>query len=120
VSASEAYAADRAVAVVPVAQWTEQPPSKRKVAGSNPAGGATPLVPGRRELDNLALHGQRGKRECEGLQRRFAAIDGVERLAWEDREHFLLRVRPGTDLDRLRDEVIAALRAAGAATRAAS
>jgi hypothetical protein len=25
---------------VPVAQWTEQPPSKRKVAGSNPAGGA--------------------------------------------------------------------------------
>ena len=27
---------------VPVAQRTEQPPSKRKVAGSNPAGGATP------------------------------------------------------------------------------
>src|SRR3954471_1300769 len=26
---------------VPVAQWTEQPPSKRKVAGSNPAGDAT-------------------------------------------------------------------------------
>jgi hypothetical protein len=25
---------------VPVAQWTEQAPSKRKVAGSNPAGGA--------------------------------------------------------------------------------
>ena len=25
---------------VPVAQWTEQPPSKRKVAGSNPAGDA--------------------------------------------------------------------------------
>ena len=28
------------LSTVPVAQWTEQPPSKRKVAGSNPAGDA--------------------------------------------------------------------------------
>src|SRR5438093_555419 len=28
---------------VPVAQWTEQPPSKRPVAGSNPAGDAIVL-----------------------------------------------------------------------------
>ena len=27
----------------PVAQWTERPPSKRRVAGSNPAGGASEL-----------------------------------------------------------------------------
>src|SRR5512134_2161796 len=32
-------------AYVPVAQWTEQPPSKRKVAGSNPAGDAIDPCP---------------------------------------------------------------------------
>src|SRR5436309_1367057 len=43
---------------VPVAQWTEQPPSKRSVAGSNPAGDAnsamdTPVAP---SAEVRALH----------------------------------------------------------------
>jgi hypothetical protein len=37
---------------VPVAQRTEQPPSKRKVAGSNPAGGAI-AARGHRQLKEM-------------------------------------------------------------------
>jgi hypothetical protein len=53
-----------------------------------------------------------GEREFEGLEGRFAALDGVERIGWEDRERFLVRLRPGTDLGDLREKVSAALRAA--------
>ena len=46
---------------VPVAQRTEQPPSKRKVAGSNPAGGAIAggaIAGGRYNLDSSSGYGR--------------------------------------------------------------
>jgi hypothetical protein len=51
-----------------------------------------------------------GPRRFESLEGRLAAIDGVERLAWEDRERFLVRLRRGTDLETLRKAVAAAMR----------
>jgi len=52
-----------------------------------------------------------------GLQRRFSKLPAVERLAWEDREHFLLKVRRGTDLSELREAVRGELRNALEASR---
>jgi hypothetical protein len=46
------------------------------------------------------------------LEARLNGLNGVERIAWEDREHFLVRLRRGWDLGRLRDDVRAALHAA--------
>ena len=40
-----------------------------------------------------------GRAAYDALYDRFAAIPGVERLAWEDRERFLLRLRRGTRID---------------------
>jgi hypothetical protein len=57
-----------------------------------------------------------GEREFERLEKRFAAIPGVERIGWEDREHFLLKVRKGTDLGAARDAIRRALREAYEAT----
>lgn len=59
-----------------------------------------------------------GEREFERLEARFAGIPGVERIGWEDREHFLLRVRKGTDLVAVRDAVRAAIREAYQAAKA--
>lgn len=53
-----------------------------------------------------------GAAAFEGLEARLSAIDGIERLAWEDRERFLARLRPGTDLNTLREAVAAAMRSA--------
>ena len=44
---------------VPVAQWTEQPPSKRKVAGSNPAGGANRCLPGDQRTVGISVRQRR-------------------------------------------------------------
>ncbi|HZM73427.1 MAG TPA: hypothetical protein VFC71_08600 [Candidatus Polarisedimenticolia bacterium] len=43
-----------------------------------------------------------GREAYESLYDRFAAIPGVERLEWEDRERFLLRLRRGADRDLIR------------------
>lgn len=55
-----------------------------------------------------------GQHNFEGLERRLAMIDGIERLAWEDRERFLARLRRGTDLEALQEAVAAEMRAAAA------
>lgn len=57
-----------------------------------------------------------GEREYTGLYDRFAAIPGIERIEWEDRERFLVRLGPGRRLDDIRDAVRAALREARAAS----
>lgn len=53
-----------------------------------------------------------GPRTFRSLERRLGAIDGIERLAWEDRERFLVRLRRGTDLETLREAVAAVMRSA--------
>jgi hypothetical protein len=53
-----------------------------------------------------------GEREFESLEARFATIPGVERVGWEDREHFVLKLRNGTDLSAIRDAVKRTLREA--------
>lgn len=55
-----------------------------------------------------------GAAAFERLKARFSAIDGIERLGWEDRERFLARLRPGTDLSTVREAVAAAMRSASA------
>jgi hypothetical protein len=47
-----------------------------------------------------------------GLEARLAALPGVQRLAWEDRERFLAHVARGTNLDDLRRGVVDVVRAA--------
>jgi len=44
-----------------------------------------------------------GREAYDGLYDRFAAIPGVERIEWEDRERFLLRLQRGSDLAAVRD-----------------
>lgn len=51
-----------------------------------------------------------GREAYDGLYDRFAAIPGVERLEWEDRERFLLRLRRGTEAADVRDAARRALR----------
>jgi hypothetical protein len=53
-----------------------------------------------------------GREAYDGLYDRFSAIPGIERLEWEDRERFLLRLRPGTDLSAVRAAARRALREA--------
>lgn len=55
-----------------------------------------------------------GREAFDGLYDRFAAIPGVERLAWEDRERFLLRLRQGTDPNDVQEAARLALREARA------
>jgi hypothetical protein len=55
-----------------------------------------------------------GREAYDGLYDRFAAIPGVERLDWEDRERFLVRLRPGTDVHAVRDAARRTLREARA------
>lgn len=55
-----------------------------------------------------------GREAYDGLYDRFAAVPGVERLEWEDRERFLLRLRPATDVDDVREAARRALREARA------
>jgi hypothetical protein len=50
-----------------------------------------------------------GREAYDGLYDRFAAIPGVERLSWEDRERFLLRLRHGTNPADVRDTARRAL-----------
>ena len=50
-----------------------------------------------------------GRGAYDGLYDRFAAIPGVERLEWEDRERFLLRLRPDTDMTEVREAARRAL-----------
>jgi hypothetical protein len=50
-----------------------------------------------------------GREAYDGLYDRFAAIPGVERLSWEDRERFLLRLRHGTNPADVRDAARRAL-----------
>lgn len=53
-----------------------------------------------------------GRAAFDGLYDRFAAIPGVERLEWEDRERFLLRLTRGTDTATVREAARLALREA--------
>jgi hypothetical protein len=55
-----------------------------------------------------------GREAFDGLYDRFAAIPGVERLASEDRERFLLRLRRGTDPDEVQQAARLAIRDARA------
>jgi len=55
-----------------------------------------------------------GRDAYDGLYDRFAAIPGVERLEWEDRERFLVRLRPDTDVHAVREAARRALREARA------
>ena len=55
-----------------------------------------------------------GRSAFDGLYDRFSAIPGVERIEWEDRERFLLRLARGTDLAVVRDAARAAINAARA------
>lgn len=61
-----------------------------------------------------------GEREFERLEARFAAIPGVERVGWEDREHFLLRLRKGSDIAVIRDAARRELRKAYEAAKTQS
>ena len=56
-----------------------------------------------------------GREAYDGLYDRFAAIPGVERLEWEDREKFLLRLRAGTSAAAVREAARRALREARSA-----
>lgn len=47
-----------------------------------------------------------------GLEARLAALPGIERLAWEDRERFIAHVARGTDIGELKRGVVDAVRAA--------
>jgi len=51
-----------------------------------------------------------GREAYDGLFERFAALPGVEQIEWEDREKFLLRLRPGTNVDAVRVAARRALR----------
>jgi hypothetical protein len=51
-----------------------------------------------------------GRDAYDRLYDRFAAIPGVERIEWEDRERFLLRLRRGSDRAAVRDAARRALR----------
>ena len=53
-----------------------------------------------------------GEAIFKSLEGRLAAIPGVERLGWEDREVFLARVARGTSPDDLRRHVTEIVRAA--------
>jgi hypothetical protein len=53
-----------------------------------------------------------GREAYDRLYDRFAAIHGVERLEWEDRERFLVRLRRGTDVADVREAARRALREA--------
>ena len=55
-----------------------------------------------------------GREAYDGLYDRFAAIPGVERLEWDDREKFLLRLRRGTDSNEVQEAARQALREARA------
>jgi hypothetical protein len=57
-----------------------------------------------------------GREAYDGLYDRFAAIPGVERLDWGDREKFLLRLRAGTDATSVREAARRALREARTAS----
>jgi hypothetical protein len=45
-----------------------------------------------------------------GLEARLAALPGIERLAWEDRERFLAHIARGTNVDELRRGVVEVVR----------
>jgi hypothetical protein len=51
-----------------------------------------------------------GEAVFDGLHDRFAAIPEIERLVWEDRERFLVRLRDGVGLDPVREAARAAIR----------
>jgi hypothetical protein len=53
-----------------------------------------------------------GEAIFESLEGRLAAISGVERLGWEDREVFLARIAPGTSVDELRRQATEVIRGA--------
>ena len=57
-----------------------------------------------------------GREAYDGLFDRFAAIPGVERIEWEDRERFLVRLRRGTDMAGFEAAARQALREARAAS----
>ena len=57
-----------------------------------------------------------GRHAYEGLYDRFAAIPGVERLEWEDREKFLLRLGAGASAASVREAARSALREARSAS----
>lgn len=59
-----------------------------------------------------AVESMLGSAAFTRLESSFAGLDGIERIAWEDREHFLIRVRRGADLGQIRDSVRAVLAAA--------
>jgi hypothetical protein len=48
----------------------------------------------------------------ESLESRLSAIPGIERLAWEDREVFLVRVAKGIDLEDVRRRAVDVVRGA--------
>lgn len=58
-----------------------------------------------------------GQELFEQLEGKLAAISGIERLGWEDREHFLLKVSRGTDLASIQDSVRDILRASYRASK---
>jgi hypothetical protein len=47
-----------------------------------------------------------------GLEARLAALPGIERLAWEDRERFMVHIEGGTNLDDLKRGVVDVVRGA--------
>ncbi len=53
-----------------------------------------------------------GQELFEGLEARLRAIPGVERLAWEDREVFLVRVARGTNLEDVQAHAVATVKSA--------
>jgi hypothetical protein len=53
-----------------------------------------------------------GEAIFQSLEGRLAAIPGVERLGWEDREVFLARVTPDTTAGELRRQVAEVVRGA--------
>jgi hypothetical protein len=64
-----------------------------------------------------AAEAELGRQAYDALYDRFAAIPGIERLEWEDRERFLLRLRPGTDLADVTEAARRAIREAARAKR---